>query len=146
MSDAFWKKPLDLQALNAFCRDSLVSNLGIEFTEFGDDYLRASMPVDSRTMQPLGHLHGGATAALLETVANAAGIWAIEDPLICVGVELNINHLKAVASGVVTATAKPLRIGGTLHVWNVDVHNAGGELTASGRMTLAVRDPRMQKG
>lgn len=136
---SIWKKPADLETINAFSLDGMVGHLGIRITGISDAAMTASMPVDGNTKQALGLLHGGASAALLETVASVASNWAVGDDAFCVGVELNINHLKAKSDGVVHATARPLRLGRSIHVWNVDVLDEKEDLVASGRMTMAVR-------
>ena len=142
---SIWKKPTDLKLINSFNAGCMVGHIGISFTAITDDSLTATMPVDERTTQPLGLLHGGASATLLETVASVAATWAVEEDSFCVGVELNINHLKAKRSGQVAATARPLRIGGSLHVWQVDIVDEQEQLVSSGRLTLAVRQ-RKQGG
>ena len=136
---SIWKKPTDLKLINSFNAGCMVAHIGISFTEIGEDHLTATMPVDERTTQPLGLLHGGATASLLETVASVAATWAVDEDSFCVGVELNINHLRAKRNGQVAATARPLRIGGSIHVWQVDIVDEQGQLVSSGRLTLAVR-------
>lgn len=136
---SIWKKPTDLETINSFSLDGMVGHLGIRISEISDSTLTATMPVDDNTKQALGLLHGGASAALLETVASVAANWAVGDDCYCVGVELNINHLKAKTQGEVQATARPLRLGRSIHVWSVDVLDEEEDLVASGRMTMAVR-------
>ncbi|MDA0683923.1 MAG: hotdog fold thioesterase [Bacteroidetes bacterium] len=139
MSDAIWKKPTDLAIMNNFSKECMVGHIGIEFIEIGPDYLVATMPVDHRTVQPLGLLHGGASASLLETVASVGATWAVGKDDFCVGVELNINHIKAKRHGLVKAIGRPLQLGGTIQVWNVDIEDEQGGMVATGRLTLAVR-------
>lgn len=136
---SIWKKPTDLQTINQFSSAGLVGHIGIRVTGITEDAMTASMPVDERTTQALGLLHGGASAALLETVASVAANWTVGEDAFCVGVALNINHLKAKTEGVVYATARPLRLGKTLQVWDVEVLDEDGEHISSGRMTMAVR-------
>ncbi|MGA0255751.1 MAG: hotdog fold thioesterase [Bacteroidetes bacterium] len=136
---SIWKKPIDLETINQFSLVGLVGHLGIHITGISDTSMTATMPVDERTKQALGLLHGGASAALLETVASVAANWAVADDAFCVGVELNINHLRAKTEGQVHATARPLRLGRTIQVWNVDILDEKGEAVSSGRMTMAVR-------
>jgi len=136
---SIWKKPIDLETINQFSLVGLVGHLGIHITGISDTSMTATMPVDERTKQALGLLHGGASAALLETVASVAANWAVADDAFCVGVELNINHLRAKTEGQVHATARPLRLGCTIQVWNVDILDEKGEAVSSGRMTMAVR-------
>lgn len=142
MSDSIWKKPTDLTTINDFSKGCMVGHIGIEFVEIGSDFLVATMPVDERTVQPLGLLHGGASAALLETVASVGATWAVGMEEFCVGVELNINHIKAKRHGLVKATGRPLQLGGTIQVWNVDIKDEQGGMVATGRLTLAVRQQR----
>lgn len=139
---SIWKKPADLDVINQFNDGCMVGHIGIRFTEIGDDTLTATMPVDERTTQPLGLLHGGATASLLETVASVAATWAVDEDSFCVGVELNINHLRAKRDGQVAATARPLHLGGSIQVWQVDIVDEKDRPVSSGRLTLAVRQSR----
>ncbi len=106
-----WKTSVTVEEINHRCRNTMVDHLGIEFTEVGDRHMSAKMPVDRRTNQPMGIVHGGATATLAETVASAAANYCAEKGEICVGLDLNINHIRAVSSGFVTAKATPLHLG-----------------------------------
>ena len=136
---SIWKKPADLEVINQFSLDGLVGLLGMKVIAITDDTMTASMPVDERTTQALGLLHGGASAALLETIASVAANWSVGDDAYCVGVELNINHLSAKKHGHVEATARALRLVRTIQVWSVDIVDEAGAMVASGRMTMAVR-------
>jgi len=136
---SIWKKPADLETINQFSLDGLVGHLGMRVTAITEDTMTASMPVDERTTQALGLLHGGATAALLETVASVAANWSVGEDAFCVGVELNISHLSSKQNGHVEATARALRLGRSIQVWAVDVVDEKGTAVASGRMTMAVR-------
>ncbi|AWX13717.1 esterase [Mergibacter septicus] len=157
-----WKKTHQLEQLNRLCENSAISHLGIRFTAKGDNWLEAEMPVDQRTCQPLGFLHGGISAALAETVASLAGFCTLDDNLSVVGVELNASHLRAVKKGnveqqvKVIARAEPLRLGKSLQVWQVDIFSQGyplggklqsgeRELCCRVRMTLAVINRHAQK-
>lgn len=148
-----WKKTHQLDQLNQLCENSAISHLGIRFTAKGDNWLEAEMPVDYRTCQPLGFLHGGVSAALAETVASLAGFCTLDEDKSVVGVELNASHLRAVKKGnakqpvKVVARAEPLRLGKSLQVWQVDIFNQDNtslsekktaELCCRVRMTLAV--------
>lgn len=128
----------DLDALNAMSRGTAMEALGIVFTEVGPDYLRATMPVEARTHQPYGLLHGGASALLAETVGSSAGMLAAEEGRGCVGIEINANHLRAVRSGTVTATARPLHVGRQTQVWDIRIEDPTGRLVCVSRLTLAV--------
>lgn len=115
--------------------------LGIEFIEMGDDYLIATMPVNEKTKQPIGIMHGGASCVLAETVgSNAANIAVDIQKQYCVGLDINTNHVKAARSGLVIGTAKPFHIGRTTQVWGIDIHNEAGKLISVNRLTMAVLD------
>ena len=126
-----------LQALDPG-RATLVSTLGIEFTEAGDDWLKGRMPVDGRTHQPFGLLHGGASVALAETLASWAGTCAVGAGQVCVGMEINANHVRPVSEGWVYGTATPEALGKTSQVWSIRIVNEQGKLVCISRMTLAV--------
>lgn len=135
-----WKKEFTIEALNA-TQDNMVKHLGIELTAFGDDYMQATMPVDGRTHQPFGLLHGGASVALAESVGSLAGFLCVEDPKkVVVGQEINANHLRGKRSGLVTATAKPIHIGKTSQVWSIEIKDEKEKMIAISRLTLAVID------
>ena len=119
--------------------------LGIVFSELGPDYLRATMPVDARTRQPYGLLHGGASVLLAETLGSTAGGLCVGGDEGVVGIEINANHLAAVREGTVTATARPLHVGRSTQVWEIRIEDEGGRLACVSRLTLAVirrRPPR----
>jgi 1,4-dihydroxy-2-naphthoyl-CoA hydrolase len=120
---------------------ALVPKLGIEFVELSPQRVIARMPVEGNT-QPNGILHGGATAALCETVASVGTVLAVGVEKQAVGIELNVNHIRAVAAGVVTATGVPLQVGRSIAVWDINVHDGEGRLAAASRLTLAIREQR----
>ncbi len=128
----------DLDALNARSRDTAMTSLGIVFTEVGPDFLRATMPVDARTHQPYGLLHGGASALLAETLGSSAGMHCLRPGERCVGIEINANHLVGVRSGLVTGTARPLHVGRRTQVWEIRIEDEIGRLVCISRLTLAV--------
>lgn len=136
---AIWKQPVTLDQFNALNRDTMMQAIGIVFTEVGDDFLRATMPVDTRTHQPYGLLHGGASVALAETLGSAAGMMLV-DPAreIVVGIEINANHLRGVKSGNVTGTARAVHIGRSTQVWEIRIEDEGQRLVCISRLTLAV--------
>jgi 1,4-dihydroxy-2-naphthoyl-CoA hydrolase len=138
---AIWFKPYTAAEANARGRGTMLEALGIEVVEIGDDYIRARMPVDARTRQPGGVLHGGASVALAETLASWAATMA-SDPArqYCVGLEINANHVRAAAEGFVTGTARPLHLGRTTQIWEIRVENAAGKLVCVSRCTMAVLD------
>ncbi|WP_024892026.1 hotdog fold thioesterase [Luteimonas huabeiensis] len=133
-----FRRRLDLDALNALSRGTAMEPLDIVFTEIGPDFLRATMPVDARTRQPYGLLHGGASALLAETVGSTAGMLALDEDRACVGLEINANHLRAVRNGTVTATARPFHIGRQTQVWDIRIEDEAGRLVCISRLTLAV--------
>ena len=127
-----------LEALNAASRDTAIAALGIVFTEIGPDFLRATMPVDARTRQPYGLLHGGASVLLAETLGSSAGNLCVGEGWMCVGVEINANHLLAVREGTVAGTARALHVGRSTQVWEIRIEDAQGRLCCISRLTLAV--------
>ncbi|QNH15111.1 esterase [Xanthomonas sp. SS] len=133
-----FRDPVDLDALNAAARDTLIAHLGIVFTEAGPDWLRATMPVDARTLQPYGLLHGGASVVLAETLGSSAGNLCVGPDRICVGLEINANHLRAARAGSVTGTARPLHVGRATQVWEIRIEDAAGKPVCVSRLTLAV--------
>lgn len=138
---AIWKTAFTLEGLNSTSKDTIGELLGIEFTAFGDDYLEARMPVDSRTMQPARILHGGASVVLAETLGSVASFLCIDASRhSAVGLEINANHLRAVSGGYVTGTVRPVRIGRTIHVWNIELHDDKGRLNCVSRLTMAIID------
>ena len=139
MNSSIWKNIPNLQAINELNKNTLGETLGIEFTDFGDDFLTATMPVDDRTKQPFGLLHGGANVALAETLGSVASLLVVNQELfIGVGVEINANHLKAVFNGKVTGICKPLHIEGKNHVWEIKIYNDEQELTCISRFTCTI--------
>ncbi|HUX39097.1 MAG TPA: hotdog fold thioesterase [Rectinemataceae bacterium] len=130
---------VDLGALNAMSKGTLGESLGIEITEIGDDYLKARMPVDERTRQPFGLLHGGASVALAETLGSFAGTLLVDrEKEACVGLEINANHIRSAREGFVTGTVRPLHIGGSTQVWDIRIEDERGKLVCASRITLAV--------
>ncbi|MDH3647807.1 MAG: hotdog fold thioesterase [Gammaproteobacteria bacterium] len=136
-----WFRPPDLEALAKQRQDTLVQHLDISFSEIGDDYLRATMPVDETTKQPFGLLHGGASVALAETIGSVAANLAVDtSKFYCVGMEINANHLRPVRAGRVTGTGRPLHVGGKTQVWQIAIHDEADRLICVSRITLAVLD------
>jgi 1,4-dihydroxy-2-naphthoyl-CoA hydrolase len=136
MSATFKFKPTP-EEFNERFSGTLGESLGIRIIEVGDDFIKASMPVDHRTKQPIGLLHGGASAALAETLGSLGSTLFIDQlNTYPVGLEINANHLKSVSSGLVIGTAKPVRIGRTVHVWNIEIHNEMQELICVSRLTV----------
>ena len=133
-----WQRDFTLASLNAGSVNTLVEHLGIEYTAFGDDYLQATMPVDSRTHQPFGMLHGGASVVLAETLGSVAGNMCVPRTHCCVGLDINANHLRAKREGLVTGTAQPIHLGATTQVWQINLHDERERLICTSRLTLAV--------
>ncbi|HWA76854.1 MAG TPA: hotdog fold thioesterase [Polyangiaceae bacterium] len=128
-----------LETVNTHSQGTLVSQLGIEFVAAGDDYVSARMPVDQRTKQPAGVLHGGASVALSETLASWGATFVVDrEKHHCVGLEINANHVRAVSSGWVTGTARPLHLGRTTQVWEVRIVDDDERLVCVSRVTMAV--------
>jgi 1,4-dihydroxy-2-naphthoyl-CoA hydrolase len=126
---------------------TMVGHLGIRFTEVGPDFLRATMPVDERTRQLMGVLHGGASVALAETIGSfAANLCVDHTRFYCVGQEINANHVRPAASGLVTATAKPFHVGTRSHVWHIEIHDERQRLVCVSRLTMAVVDRQPPSG
>ena len=134
-----WKKSPTIEELQAACTNTLVAHLGIIFTEIGEEYLEARMPVDERTMQPMGLLHGGASAALAETVGGAAAYLCVEEGTVCVGLEINANHLRPAQRGWVTGRATCLHLGRTTQVWQIMIRDEQQRLVCVSRLTVAVQ-------
>jgi uncharacterized protein (TIGR00369 family) len=136
---SIWFNSTTIEDLKRWAAHRLMDNLGIEFTEIGNDFLRARMPVDERTLQPLGCLHGGATCVLAETIGSVAAHFCVDPMLkICVGLEINVNHVKSMRSGWVYATALPLHLGQSTQIWDIQVRNEQQALVAVSRLTMAV--------
>lgn len=137
-----WKRSATAEQLNEFANNTLVSHLQIRVTEIGEDFLVATMPVESFTRQPMGFLHGGASVVLAETLGSIAGHLASEEGCLSFGVEINASHLRSVQQGLVSAIARPFRIGSNLQVWDIQISNDQDELICVSRLTLAIKSPR----
>ena len=140
---SIWKTTATPEMINSNAKNSMVEALGIVVTEVGDDYIKGTMPVDHRTVQPFGLLHGGASVALAETLGSVAGGMTVNMPEeVVVGLEINANHIKGAKSGIVTGVAKPIHIGGRTQVWEIRITNEKDELVCISRLTLAVIKPK----
>ena len=133
-----FRKGISLEGLNAMSRGTAMEPLGIVFTEVGPDFLRATMPVDARTRQPYGLLHGGASVLLAETLGSSAGMACVREGEGVVGIEINANHLRGVRDGLVTGTARPLHVGRQTQVWEIRIEDDRQRLVCVSRLTLAV--------
>ncbi|WP_024538396.1 hotdog fold thioesterase [Comamonas badia] len=137
---SLWKKPISLEEITRVHIGTTVAHLGIEMLEIGDDFLRARVPVDERTRQPFGLLHGGVSVVLAETLGSTGAYYSSPEGHRAVGLDINANHLRATTSGWVTATARPVHIGRTTQVWQIDMVNDAGQPTCTSRITMAVLD------
>lgn len=136
---SIWFRPYTLEELEQQAGGCMVQHLDIHFTEIGPDYLRATMPVDARTWQPYGLLHGGASMTLAETLGSVGANCVVDGSrFFCVGQEINANHLRGVRSGRVTGTARPIHVGGRSQVWEIRIEDDKGRLACISRLTLAV--------
>jgi len=137
-----WKKPVSIELLTEAHVDTAVSLLGMEFLEVGDDFIRGRVPVDKRTRQPYGLLHGGVSVVLAETLGSCGAMYAAPEGYRAVGLDINANHLKGATSGWVTGITRPIHIGRTTSVWQIDLTNDAGEMTCVSRITMAILAPR----
>lgn len=135
---SIWKRPATLEQLTEISKDTLIEHVGIEYLEIGDDYLKAKMPVDSRTRQTSGILHGGASAVLAETLGSvAASLCLGMDRKHAVGIEINANHIRPVADGWVTGIARPVHVGNATQVWEISIYDNQEKLVCISRLTVA---------
>jgi 1,4-dihydroxy-2-naphthoyl-CoA hydrolase len=134
-----WKTPRSVEELNSGGTGTMVEHLGMRFTEIGDDFVRGTMPVDARTRQPYGLLHGGASVALAETLGSTGATMCVDTTqFLCLGQEINANHVRAARAGLVTGTARPVHLGGRTQVWTIDIHDDAGNLVCTSRLTIAI--------
>lgn len=139
---SIWTKPVTIEMMTKISANSASSHLGIEFVEIGDDFLTARVPVDERTRQPYGLLHGGVSVVLAETLGSLGAAMSSPEGTRAVGLDINANHLRAATSGWVTGTARPIHRGRTTHVWQIELHNEAGEMTCISRITMAILAPK----
>ncbi len=135
---SLWKRSFTLDDIQQHSSNTLVEHLDIRFTAIGDDFLRASMPVDQRTHQPMGILHGGASVVLAETLGSVAANMAAEPGHVCVGLDINANHLSPIRTGLVYGEARPIHVGRSTQVWNIDIKDENGKAICVSRLTMAV--------
>lgn len=135
----WFNKSIQVHELQPLGKSTIAEQIGIEFTELGADFLKGRMPVDHRTHQPYGLLHGGASCVLAETLGSVASALVIDQSkFICVGLEINANHVRGVREGFVTGTASPIHIGATTHVWDIRIHDGKDKLVCVSRLTVAI--------
>ena len=132
------EKKVSLEEINQFSANSIVKYLGIEFTEKGNDYMTATMPVDKKTIQPLGILHGGASAVLAETLGSMASYLTLDEDHYSVGLEIKANHIKSVTDGIVTGQVLPVHLGKTTQIWDISIKYEQHQLICISRLTLVV--------
>ena len=136
---SIWFRPYPLEAVQQRGLGTMVEHVGIVITKLGDDFIEGTMPVDQRTLQPAGILHGGASVVLAETLGSLAANLVVDPAAFyCVGLDINANHIRSVREGIVTGVAKPLHIGSTTQVWQIEISNEAGRLTCISRLTMAV--------
>jgi 1,4-dihydroxy-2-naphthoyl-CoA hydrolase len=135
----WFNKELTAADLNPLGKNTMAEHIGIQFTEVGPDYLRGTMPVDHRTNQPYGLLHGGASCVLAETLGSVGSAYVVDhSKFYCVGLEINANHVRGVKSGMVTGTARPLHLGASTHVWEIKIEDERGKLVCVSRLTVMI--------
>lgn len=143
MSIVWFNKNISINDFAHWNKNTLGEQLGIEFTEIGENFLKATMPVDARTHQPYGLLHGGASVALAETLGSVGSALIINpDKNMCVGLDINANHVRGVQSGFVTGIAMPIHVGASTHVWEIKIYDAKEKLVCISRLTVAVLKKR----
>ena len=136
-----WQKPISVELLTANTRKGADEHLGIEFVEVGDDYIVGRVPVDERTRQPYGLLHGGVSVVLAETLGSCGAAFSCPPGYRAVGLDINANHLRGVSSGWVTGTARSVHRGRTTHVWQIELRDEAGNMTCISRITMAILAP-----
>lgn len=139
---SLWKQAVSVETLTAIHVDTAVARLGIEFLEVGDDFIRARVPVNPHTRQPYGLLHGGVSVVLAETLGSCGAAFTLPEGYRAVGLDINANHLRGATSGCVTGVARPVHVGRTTQVWQIELSNDAGELTCVSRITMAVLAPK----
>ena len=136
-----WQKPISVELLTAGTRKTADEHLGIEFVEVGDDYIVGRVPVDERTRQPYGLVHGGVSVVLAETLGSCGAAFSCPPGYRAVGLDINANHLRGVSSGWVTGTARSVHRGRTTHVWQIELRDEAGNMTCISRITMAILAP-----
>jgi 1,4-dihydroxy-2-naphthoyl-CoA hydrolase len=135
---AIWLIEVNTQIVSKRNQHTMSDFLGIEFLEVGDDFMTARMPVNERTRQPLGIMHGGASCVLAETVGSVAANCCVTDGQYCVGLDINTNHIRSVRDGFVMGTARPFHLGRSTQVWSIEITDEKGRLVSVNRLTMAV--------
>lgn len=138
---AIWTKPISVEHLTAIHIDTTVAHLGIEFLEVGEDFIRGRAPVDTRTLQPMGILHGGVSVVLAETLGSCGAGFSSPPGHYAVGLDINANHLRSVRAGWVTGIARPVHVGRSTHVWQIELRDDEARMTCVSRITMAILQP-----
>tara|TARA_Y100001960_G_scaffold323565_1_gene402212 strand:- start:682 stop:1143 length:462 start_codon:yes stop_codon:yes gene_type:complete len=139
---SIWKRNINLERLNATSKNTLIDHLNIIYSDFGDDYIEATMPVCHFTHQPLGMLHGGASVVLAETLGSVAANFCVDEESYCVGLDINANHVRSMREGQVTGRATPTHLGISTQVWQIDMVDERERLVCTSRLTIAVKRKR----
>ncbi|WP_319534157.1 hotdog fold thioesterase [uncultured Vibrio sp.] len=139
---SIWKKPISVEILNATSKNTMMEHLQIEYTDFTENSISATMPVSSITHQPLGLLHGGASVVLAETLGSVAANFCVSEGSYCVGLDINANHVRAMRSGYVIGTATPLHLGVSTQVWQINITDERNRLVCTSRLTIAVKQQK----
>ncbi|MDA0148322.1 hotdog fold thioesterase [Vibrio sp. LaRot3] len=142
---SIWKREIDLQRLNQTSKNTLIEHLQIEYSQVGEDFIQATMPVCHFTHQPLGMLHGGASVVLAETLGSVAANFCVTEESYCVGLDINANHVRAMRSGMVIGTAKPIHLGVSTQVWQINITDERERLVCTSRLTIAVKQHKKAK-
>jgi 1,4-dihydroxy-2-naphthoyl-CoA hydrolase len=142
MQQRIWQQPISIELLTEVHRGTTVEHLGIEFLEVGDDFVRGRVPVDGRTRQPYGILHGGVSVVMAETLGSCGAAYSVPTGFRAVGLDVNANHLRSVDRGWVIGTAHPVHRGRTTQVWQIDLVDEQGRPTVVSRLTMAILAPR----
>lgn len=139
MINRIWQSPISLEILTTRNQNTMSDFLGIEFIELGDDFIKARMPVNERTRQPIGIMHGGASCVLAETIGSIAANYCVDlQHFYCVGLDINTNHIRSIREGYVLAIAKPFHLGRSTQVWSIEITNEEEQLISVNRLTMAV--------
>lgn len=140
-----WKRPIDLERLNATSENTLIEHLNIIYSDFGDNYIEATMPVCHFTHQPLGMLHGGASVVLAETLGSVAANFCVDEDSYCVGLDINANHVRSMREGKVIGRATPIHLGVSTQVWQINIIDERERLVCTSRLTISVQKKRNAK-
>lgn len=140
----FSRNTITVADLNSLSKNTIAEQLGIVFSRIGEDRLEATMPVDHRTHQPMGLLHGGASVTLAETLGSVASMLCIDtSKQFCVGLEINANHIRSVTNGTVTGITTPIHVGKKTQVWDIRIYTEANELVCVSRITMAILDKKV---